>query len=127
MLKKFISILLPVIFIFSGTEMHQFLKLPVLIHHFLEHKKSDADMSFITFIEMHYNDHNEQAGQEDHHKLPFKHCGGGINHIVIGEVDQFETHFNFHITAEHRASAKYREDFYSSSISNPIWQPPKSA
>src|SRR5689334_2638991 len=38
----------------SFSELHQFLKLPVLVQHFMEHKKLDPSISLFAFLELHY-------------------------------------------------------------------------
>ena len=53
-LKKIISILFLSVYLFSFTEFHQLLKIPVLVEHFHEHRQEDKTISFWAFIKMHY-------------------------------------------------------------------------
>lgn len=59
--------------IMAGTELHQLLKLPVLLQHFQEHKKEDKDISLFRFIAMHYfNGTKKDKDYDRDMQLPFK-------------------------------------------------------
>ncbi len=53
-LKRVISILFLSAYLFSFTELHQLLKIPVLIEHFHEHRQEENSISFWSFLRMHY-------------------------------------------------------------------------
>ena len=53
-LKRVISILFLSAYLFSFTELHQLLKLPVLIEHFQEHRQEESSISLWSFLKMHY-------------------------------------------------------------------------
>lgn len=65
-------------FLFAGTELHQVLRLPALVLHFIEHQATSPELSFLAFIEDHYSDPENatQGHDEKHEQLPFKdnHC-----------------------------------------------------
>ncbi len=70
-------------FILSTTELHQFLKLPVLLKHFQVHKKQDKSLSLLDFLVLHYSqDHPVDNDDSDDNKLPFKNFEA-INHVDI--------------------------------------------
>ena len=53
------------------TPLGQFLKLPLLVEHYLKHQKQEG-ISFVDFLEDHYaSDHKDADQPEDEH-LPFK-------------------------------------------------------
>jgi hypothetical protein len=57
----------------STTEFHQFLKLPLLIQHFQEHRLENPGMSLAKFLRIHYQDFNIKDKDYDQDmKLPFK-------------------------------------------------------
>lgn len=55
------------------TELHEFVKLPVLFEHFAEHQERDATVNFMEFLSMHYwgTDLNDDDDSRDM-QLPFK-------------------------------------------------------
>lgn len=65
-------------FLFAGTELHQVLRLPALVLHFVEHQATSPDLSFVAFLQEHYSgpEINYPGEDEKHEKLPFKdnHC-----------------------------------------------------
>lgn len=72
-MKKAASIFLITLFLFGSTEAYQLLKLPMLVNHYIKHKKGNTSLSFIGFLKMHYKktivvDDDFQQDQ----KLPFK-------------------------------------------------------
>ncbi|NNU33092.1 hypothetical protein HK413_00860 [Mucilaginibacter sp. S1162] len=91
-MKKFAAILLLTAYLFSTTELHQLLKLPVVFEHFAEHRKKNKNISFLQFPDMHYlhgspkdKDYNEDM------KLPFKtadNCTATVSPVLIPQVVQ---------------------------------------
>lgn len=70
-------------FLLSTTELHQFLKLPVLFKHFQVHKKQDKSLSLLDFLVLHYSqDHPIDNDDSDDNQLPFKNFEA-INHVDI--------------------------------------------
>jgi len=70
-------------FILSTTELHQFLKLPVLLKHFQVHKKQDKSLSLLDFLVLHYSqDHPIDNDDSDDNQLPFKNFEA-IYHVDI--------------------------------------------
>ena len=72
-MKKIASIFLITLFLFGSTEAYQLLKIPMLVNHFIKHKKEDASITFVGFLRMHYNkkiivDNDFQQDMQ----LPFK-------------------------------------------------------
>ncbi|GHB85075.1 hypothetical protein [Persicitalea jodogahamensis] len=54
-----------------GNGWHELAKLPDLVQHYQLHlQKADGDISFLTFLQMHYGAGSEHKGTEDHSKLP---------------------------------------------------------
>lgn len=65
-------------FLFAATELHQVLRLPALLLHYIEHKADAPSLSFLNYVTQHYSSaHIHHPGEEKEHKqLPFKdhHC-----------------------------------------------------
>ena len=74
--------------LFSQTELHQVLKLPVLVQHYFEHKAENKNITLGGFIVLHYFSGNPV--DDDYARdmqLPFKtsDCIQAITSIVIPE------------------------------------------
>jgi len=58
----------------STTELAQLFKMPLLVHHYLEHKQYD-NMDLVTYIVHHYGGHEKDADWDKDMQLPFmKHA-----------------------------------------------------
>ena len=125
-LKNVIAISFLTIFLSANTELHQFFKLPVLIHHFIEHNEEEQDISLFHFLGEHYGSYPDDSdNHHDHEKLPFKsndcadlHQNGTFNH-------QFNFTFCLPNIATEKVSGSYHAMIYSSAIRDRIWQPPQ--
>ena len=126
-LKKLLTIFLLIMYLFSTTEAHQLLKLPVVFEHYAEHKTENSNISFLEFLDMHYMHGNPNDKDRDRDmQLPFKtsdYCACAvtafvslIQQISIGNPDKI-------INLQYRIP---KNDFINSSYLSNIWQPPKS-
>jgi hypothetical protein len=71
--KRYVSVFLLLVFLFSAANMHELLKTGILIDHFNETKKADHSVSFIHFLVMHYITDDSNANDDDRDmQLPFK-------------------------------------------------------
>jgi hypothetical protein len=79
-------------FLLSSTELHQFMKLPVLMKHYQVHKKQDNSLSLFDFLMLHYSqDHPIDNDDSDDNQLPFKNFEA-INHVDISIIPfRYET------------------------------------
>ena len=73
-MKNLIAISFLFVFLGANTELHQLLKLPDLIHHFLEHRTQEPNETITEFLVEHYSDtqNHSKTDQHDHDNLPFK-------------------------------------------------------
>jgi hypothetical protein len=127
-LKKFTAILLFTAYLFSTTELHQLLKLPMVFIHFAEHQKENKSISFLRFLDMHYmhgsprdKDYNEDM------KLPFKtadNCTALVSPVLIPQLVQTPA-IPVIIPVETKMRI-FDAWFNPSSYLSSIWQPPKS-
>lgn len=122
-MKKLIAITILASFLGSTTELHEFLKIPHLLLHFIEHNRESDDISLGEFLHIHYaHDQNHQDEHNDTGCLPFQ----GNHHL-----------YNFHARIEHtkifslvipavtpKLHILYKESAHSNYQAN-IWQPPK--
>ena len=125
-MKHFIAVTLLFVHLFTATEMYQLLKFPSLIEHFKEHRQQDSDLSFYSFLKMHYaeaiihNDHDHDM------KLPFKTDDGCINTSITAVIGC--PHSEMYLRPTNNPTKiffAYNESSLPSSFLSSIWQPPK--
>ncbi|MFA6086950.1 hypothetical protein [Mucilaginibacter sp.] len=127
-MKKFTAILLLTAFLFSTTELHQLLKLPVIFEHFAEHRKENKDISFLQFLDMHYmhGSPRDKDYSEDM-KLPFKtadNCVSMVSPVVIPYLAPTLENPVIYIPEKEMYIPK--DGLIPSAYLFSIWQPPKS-
>ena len=126
-MKKLISILLLSLYLVSTTELYQFLKIPVLIEHYLEHKEQNPKLTIGSFFKIHYDNPVKDSDYTTDQKLPFVSHEA---HFII--VCTPATPFTFQLSGKESNTiivskqTFYKSIFYNKDILNSIWQPPKS-
>lgn len=127
LLKKLVTIFVFAVYLFSVTEAHQLLKLPVIFQHYAEHKTENDKISFLEFLAMHYlhGSPNDKDRDRDM-QLPFKtsgDCACAFTPFVslIQPISIEQPHII--IALNHSVP---NSDFINSRYLSNIWQPPKS-
>ena len=124
-MKKPLFITLLLAYLFSATEMQQFLKLPLLFEHYNEHKALNQNISFFDFLSIHYYNVQEHGTEhETDQKLPFKSLAGshflnlpgGYQSTPLSPEPLASPAFYFQFTGEPAICLSFH---------NNIWQPPK--
>lgn len=128
-MKRCLSITFLLVYLFSMTELHQLVKTPMLVKHYLEHQKENQKISLIGFLEMHYfSDTPVDADYEKDMQLPFKNFQD--NHPVNVILALPEPLISL------ESQVLFQEDFdrpfiksqiVTSNFLTSIWQPPKKA
>ncbi len=126
-MRRIIASFFLVTVLFSYTELHQLLKLPVVIEHYREHKALSDDISFLSFLAMHYLHGNvKDADYSRDMQLPFKSstdCCQLVNlHVIIPSPS------NIIISVLPQSKITFpvlQEGIYSSHLAE-IWQPPRT-
>lgn len=113
--------------LFSQTELHQILKLPVLVQHFFEHKAEKPNITLSQFIVLHYFSGNPV--DDDYARdmeLPFKtnDCLQAMTSIVIPERIIFSGR---HEAPAVKAFAVPNNNWILSSYIVDIFRPPQFA
>lgn len=81
-MKKIISYCLLSAILFSLTELHEFVKIPFAIGHFIEHYSENSSTSIVDFLTEHYSANDSHS--QEHSSLPFKeHCTSIVLHLVL--------------------------------------------
>ncbi|OYW20175.1 MAG: hypothetical protein B7Z54_01845 [Sphingobacteriales bacterium 12-47-4] len=85
-MRKGTAAILLTVFMLSHTELHQLVKIPVLLDHFREHKLEDPGLGFYAFLRMHYEkiviDDDYQRDQQ----LPFRDVDCGIVNATATDI-----------------------------------------
>lgn len=72
-MKRAFIFIIAVLFLISSTELHQLLRLPLLLRHYRLHRQADPSLSPMAFLKLHYNGHHQTAkADKEDSQLPFK-------------------------------------------------------
>jgi hypothetical protein len=125
--KRALAILLFCIYTFGATDACQLLKLPLLVSHYLKHKKENPHTTLAAFFKMHYID--PQPMDEDYAqdmRLPFKTMPDAFfRHTPTVVSYQPFVKLNS-IQVINDQPPVFNEDAYSTLLINKIFQPPRS-
>lgn len=114
--------------LFSATELHQLLKIPALVHHYLEHQKNDSEITLREFIKIHYFSGNPiDEDYESDQKLPFKNIC--MENTMLVSLEPPTHAFSIESQAENAFLKKlkigsYTDNFLNSIAYSSIWRPP---
>lgn len=126
-MKKCIAIFFLIVFFTAATELHQLVKLPNLVRHYIEHN-SEKPTTLLAFFIVHYASGDiKDADYEKDLQLPFKsleHCEFTI--IVIHSLTSIVTVELPPVIYIPKRYTLYSQNFISSDLSANIWQPPKA-
>ncbi|KYH07443.1 hypothetical protein EGI15_06860 [Chryseobacterium cucumeris] len=124
-MRKLISILLLSLFLVSTTELYQFLKIPLLIEHYITHKNLNPEMSLAAFLKTHYDHPVKDSDHDQDQRLPF------VSHAnLLSVVFTINPSLDFHCVEKVFTPIEIKKTFYKSAlynkeILNSIWQPPR--
>jgi hypothetical protein len=126
-LKKLTAILFFTVYLFSATEAHQLLKLPIIFQHYKEHKEEDKNISFLYFLNMHYMHGSPVDDDYDRDmQLPFKSTGDCLSSAspcFVPSVTDIPVIKAVVITKKKNIAAQ--QSFLIAPYLSAIWQPPK--
>ena len=109
----------------STTELHQLLKVPVLISHFMEHKSGNENLGIMQFLAMHYATEKDHDARDK--ELPFKSvCDSACASVVYLP----EMMYSLVQCPETFAEIQYGEFLPENPgllFQSTIWQPPRQA
>jgi hypothetical protein len=120
------AILFLILHFFASTELHQLVRMPVLLTHFSEHKASTSSLSFFEFLSLHYGDvTNTHESQNAHDQLPFKsNCEVSLHALWVTIVSTQEIPDTQ--TPVNQSNKTVLPSFVlPCNDGNNIWQPPK--
>jgi len=128
-LRQFIAIFLLSLQLFTGTELCQLFKAPILFQHYHEHKGGDQSLTFLSFLREHYlNSSESDPDYARDMQLPFK-SGTGIllashnisipipGSTIVPPAPAFEIEKQYQ---------RFEGTWHPSQIVHTIFQPPRS-
>ncbi|MEO8147793.1 MAG: hypothetical protein ABI723_09165 [Bacteroidia bacterium] len=124
-MKRIISIILISAIMGSTTSYGELLKAPLLVQHFLDHKKSHPSISFIAFLTNHYLKNEKPDSEKDkksNEQLPFKSIQN-IHLNIVQAVFQTNIPQVYSMPSASTLFAFMNAKVLSRSLA--IWQPPK--
>jgi len=126
--KKVISIFFLTIYLFSTTEAVELFKLPVVFQHYHEHKAIDKDLSFLSFLDIHYMHGSPRDADYDRDmQLPFK---TPVHPTIIATGYISPTPISFIALKvffiEKKQHLIYNTTGYSFNYHSSVWQPPRT-
>lgn len=128
-MKRSVAISFLFLHLVFSTEMHEFLKMPVFVFHYIEHQKDSKDhLSLFSFIKLHYfsHDRNDQD-HEDHEELPFHDhsilCNSLVMSLLPTQFVSITGYPSFRKQIPHSSNDNSPLNFFHSDI----WQPPRLA
>lgn len=126
-MKKALVILFLFSFLSANTAFGEILKLPLLIHHYIEHSQEDNDNSVMDFLAKHYGkdiNHHHDDSHHDHENLPFK--TSNTHTVQMVSFQPLLIQFSKKSSVEDKLKTPIRQQQnYSNAYLNSIWQPPK--
>lgn len=125
-MKKYTLISLLFLYAFSITELHELLKLPLLVSHFDEHRHENKDLNLGQFLNMHYNQSPKDSKHEKDHHLPYKSHHNCYNCLFVAYLPQQALSFPENMEfAESKDELIHVESGLLSNFQSDFWQPPK--
>lgn len=125
-MKKVIAIFFLFSFLSANTAFGEVLKLPLLIHHYIEHTQEDKDNSIVDFLVKHYVkdiNHHHNDNHHDHDNLPFKTIN--VHSIQVVYFQPLFIKFSRQIAEKELKTPILQQQNYSNVYLDSIWQPPQ--
>lgn len=112
----------------ASTCFGEFLKVPILFKHFIEHKSLNQEISFTKFLYQHYQDDDGDDNDNDRDKqLPFKSIEPFNVAVNTGLIYNSSIKFKLAplVSKADLQFANYQDLKIPSPFLSTIWQPPK--
>ena len=124
-MRKGIAILALLVFLFSGTELHQLLKIPVLVQHLREHRRENPSITFFQFLKLHYEKIVVDDDYQRDQQLPFRDMDCAITFNLVTETPPSIIVFEEEPPVEQKVFHSKGIKAYSHQYLQDIFQPPR--
>jgi hypothetical protein len=125
-MQRKIAILFLTLFMLATNEIGaQFLKLPILVSHYIEHN-SKHNMSVLEYLQHHYGGHDPDDDWATDMKLPFMTHAATLNFVCVineGWEPSFPNNMATYIVKDKQRLIDMSH--LPAPYTNHIWQPPK--
>lgn len=72
-MRRQVFLITAILFLVSSTELHELVRLPRLVVHYIHHHSEDGSLSLAGFLQLHYrSDHPDDQDDNEDRQLPFK-------------------------------------------------------
>lgn len=125
-MRKVIAISFLFIFLTANTVFGQVLRLPTLVHHYLEHVEWD-NSTLLEFLSEHYaaTINHPDDKHRDHQKLPFKTIDCQTSQVITIIPQPISLICQIIPEAIELKKNIRDQQHYSNAYLNSIWQPPR--
>lgn len=126
--RKIAVLILSVIYVLSSATATEFFKLPVLIKHYLDHRKENPTITAGTFLAQHYYyEKGTDKDAEEDNRLPFKSAENTSPVTLVSLTPPAFTELQYNPNKNiKRIFGIYKKQYHPSQYLNNIWQPPRS-
>lgn len=115
------------VFLNAQSALGSMLRMPVLIHHYIEHAEINAETTLLSFLQSHYTEninHHDDV-HHDHEKLPFKNHDSGIHQVMVLSIENPVSPVPDMPGSEQKGNKLPDCQSYFYSFTSRIWQPPR--
>lgn len=125
-MKEKAAIFVMFIYLFGATDAYQLLKLPLLVTHFIKHKKESPHITLGSFFKMHYVDPQPMdADYTQDMQLPFKTPQGVFFRTPPTEITVFPKMVFNPLVENVTTRLLLNDDIPSILLNYSIFQPPR--
>ncbi|HEX6426519.1 MAG TPA: hypothetical protein VF008_02490 [Niastella sp.] len=127
-MKRWSAILFLFIYILGSTNAFQFLKLPLLVSHYIKHKKESPYITLGSFFKMHYIDPQPMdADYNEDMQLPFKKTPVALcRNMPLFVANQSVIAIHAAPVFDKQPQPVFNDDIPSAFTVNAIFQPPRA-
>lgn len=125
-MKKILPIFFLFVYVVASTELHQLIRVPIFVAHYMEHQLANPAISLSDFIVLHYFSGNAKfADYARDEQLPFKNVKCPEVSIAIALPPDDFPQTTAKVFSLSRNIVMRKSFLRSSSCYSSIWQPPR--
>ncbi|UYQ95706.1 hypothetical protein MKQ68_11395 [Chitinophaga horti] len=126
-MKKWLSLILLLVYTISGTGLRELVKVPVLVQHYNEHLQLNQQLTFSQFIVDHYNCIPHTDNDEDRdNQLPFKRVNTNVMFSPVLPASGMQALKKPVAPLAVDEQFPHNDHLLPNDNVSKIWQPPKS-
>lgn len=128
-MKRLAAIFFLFTLLFANTQFGEILKLPMLVHHYIEHEQLEPKVSLIDFLIEHYANPSQHRDYAHHHhdNLPLKSANCHLSNVISIVPEIFTELAENELFLDQLNLSTYRNHPYTNKYVDQIWQPPRQS